>query len=87
MVAEGDVDVVADEGSVPGMEDVPGVGTVVVAVDVVASRVEELDGSPEEEHPRPAGAAAKRSRAVTASVASVASPRLLNPAPRSVRAP
>jgi hypothetical protein len=87
VVAEGDVDVVAEEDSVPGMEDVPDVGTVFVVIDVVAPRVEGLDGSPEEEHPRPAGAAAMASKAVTASVASVTSPRLFNPAPRFVRAP
>ena len=35
VVAEGDVDVVPDDGAVPGMEDVPGEDTVVVAATVV----------------------------------------------------
>ncbi len=85
----GVVEVVPDDGAVPGMEDVPGDDTVVVVATVVAvdiPSVEELDGSPDEEHPRPAGTAARRSRAVNASVVSVTSPRLFNPAPRFVRA-
>lgn len=88
---EGVVEVVPDDGAVPGMEDVPGDDTVVVVATVVAVDIPSV-GEPDwvsedEEHPRPAGAAARRSRAVNASVVSVTSPRLFNPAPRFVRAP